>query len=417
MLGIALIALLPVAVRGAPGDIGVEEAGLGSPVARPRQINLAPDGTLLVSIDLSSEIRRVDPDTGAYTSYTQSTALVSPIDARADSTGDIWFSDWSKKTLGRISGSGLTTWTLSAAVAPWGTALDDAGRVWVSDYGAPYLYRLEPATNRVCRYTLSDAGISEHVVYSGGKLWLGDNTNGRILRVTPLATLDRIEVESWAIPAAGGKTSYPIGLAVNADGRLWWADHGLGVVARLDPNSNIMTGFTPPAGVSPVMLTFAGDGIWYTEDGQDTVGFLDPYSASGQATTLTSGTPTIRTPTCQTVTPSQFTITATAGSLDWGAANWATLASGNGWTVYQMPLSPTRSDPYGIVSLSGHVWTADRGRHLVARFPYTAPATRTPTVTPTASATPTVTPTPTATATPTATSTPAARIFLPVVIR
>ena len=172
----------------------------------------------------------------------------SPIDPRADSQDNIWFADWTLKKLGQISANVLTTWTLQNAGAPWGVAFDEAGRVWVADSGAPYLFRVEPAANRVCRYALPDAGRSEHVVFSGGKLWLGDNANGRILRVTPLASFDRIQVESWSVPAAGAKTSSPIGLAVDSGGDLWWADNGLGFLARLEPGANLMTSFTPPAG-------------------------------------------------------------------------------------------------------------------------------------------------------------------------
>ncbi len=417
MVGIALVVLLPVAVWSAPGDLGVEEASLDSAVARPRQISLAPDGNLLVGIDQSAEIRRINPATGAYTAYTHESAIVSPVDVRADASGNIWFADWTKKTLGRISGGALTTWALTGAGSPWGVALDDAGRVWVSDLGAANLYRVEPAANRVCRYTLPESGISDHIVHRGGVLWLGDNVNDRILRVTPLTTLDRIQVESWLVPPSGSKTSYPVGLALDGGGNPWWADRDLGFLARLEPEADRMTAFTPPVGSAPVMLAFAGDGIWYTEDGQDTVGFLDPFTAAGQTATLTRGTVSTRTPVCATVTPGSFTITATAGTLAWAAANWPTLSSGSGWTVYQMPTAPTRSDPYGILALSGQVWVADRGRHLVARFAYTAPPTRTPTVTPTASATPTATATATPTATPTITPTPAARIFLPLVLR
>ena len=169
-----------------------------------------------------------------------------------------------------------------------------------------------------------------------------------------------------------------------------------------------MTSFTPPAGASPVMLTFAGDGIWYTENGQDTLGFLDPFAASGQTTTLVPGSLRTVTPTCQVVTPGQFTTTAGTGTLSWAANNWSTVASGGGWTVYQMPPG---ADPYGVAALPGYVWTSDLGRHRVARFPYTSPATRTPTVTPTATATPT------ATTTATSTATPAARVFLPLIIK
>jgi streptogramin lyase len=402
---IIFLMLLPIAVIGAPGDLSVEEAGLGSDVARPRQVNLAPDGALLVSIDVSSQIRRINPQTGAYTAYTNANALVSPIDARADNQDNIWFADWTMKTLGRISANALTTWPLPNAGAPWGTALDDAGRVWVADLAAPYLFRIQPGTNRVCRYALPDAGISEHVVFSGGKLWLGDNANGRILRVTPLTTFDRIQVESWPVPPAGAKSSFPSGLAADGDGNLWWADNGLGTLARLEPSANRMTGFAPPAGTAPLMLTFAGDGLWYTEEGQNTVGLLDPALAAGQATTLTPGSLRTVTPTCLNATPGQFTITASSGNMSWTANNWTIAAAGGGWTVYQMP---TGADPYGVVALPDAVWVADLGRHKVARFEYVAPATRTPTATPTgATSTPTATATemPAETATPTATAT------------
>ena len=414
---IILIVLLPVAVLGAPGGVSVEEAGLGSDVAWPRQINLSPNGTLLISIDRSSEIRKVAPQTGAYTAYSHESALVSPVDARGDAQDDIWFADWTLKTLGRISGDSLTTWALANAGAPWGVALDANGRAWVADLAAPYLFRVEPATNRVCRYSLPDGGISEHIVHSGGKLWLGDNRNGQILRVTSLEdSFRRIRVESWPVPAAGDRTSYPVGLTVDAGSNLWWADRGLGFLARLDAGANLMTSFTPPAGTAPVMLTFAGDGIWYTEDAGNTVGFLDPVVAAGQSSPLTPGSPRTITPLCQIVTPGQFTITTADGSLNWTTKDWPTLAAGNGWTVYQLPQG---ADPYGVASLPDAIWAADPGRHLVARFPYSAPPTRTPTATPTgatntptatASATPTQTPTPTETPsptiTPTATATP-----------
>jgi streptogramin lyase len=374
-----LFTLAPAAA--VAGPIIVDETSLGQ-TGKPYQVNLAPDGRMLISIDVASQIWRIDPNTNAYTLYKgQYPDMTSPVDAHADGAGNIWFADWGgdNGTLGRITGGSLTLWDLPSGY-PWGVAIDTGGRVWVTDTGNSILYRFKPlagVSGALTCYSLPAGGISSYVLAAGDNLWLGDAWNGRILRVrVALDTGDPGAVTVWQIPDAN-----PEGMALDAGGRLWWADTGLNRLARLNPDdpdstvSDPVTFYTPPvAGSNPLVVQVSGDRIWYSENGIGTAGVLDPAlagSASIAASTSTTSLGEIFMPGCGTTVSGRsgaIQITNDSLSEKWARTFWSSAAERNGWSVYRPPADPTVGKPYGIAVVDGVPWVVDQARRKLARL-------------------------------------------------
>jgi streptogramin lyase len=368
-----LLVLAPAAAFAGP--IIVDETSLGS-TGKPYQVNLTPDGRVLVSVDVTSQIWRIDPNTGSYTIYEgQYPEMTSPVDAHADGAGNIWFADWGgdNGTLGRIASGSLTLWDLPSGY-PWGVAIDTGGRVWVTDTGNGTLYRFKPASGvsgALTCYSLPAGGISSYVLAAGNNLWLGDAWNGRILRVALDAGSPGV-VTVWDIPGAK-----PEGMALDAGGRLWWADTGLNRLARLSPDdpgstvSDPATFYTPPVtGSKPLLVQVSGDRIWYSENGIGTVGLLDPALAGSEsiaASTSTASLGEIFMPSCGTTVSGrsgEIQITNDSLSQKWARTLWSSAAEGNGWNVY---LLPAAGKPYGLAVVDDTPWIVDQTHRKLAR--------------------------------------------------
>jgi streptogramin lyase len=366
-----LFALAPMTVRAGP--IVMDEASLGQ-TGRPAQVNLAPDGSLVVSDDVAGQIWRINPNTGAYTVYqgVSYEDMSSPVDAHADAAGNIWFADWTNETLGRIvvpTGS-LTLWKLPGAVAAWGVAIDARGQVWVADAGGATLYRFKPgsgASGQLSCYTLPGGGISSYVLVEGSDLWLGDAVNGWILRVDLGTDGNPGAVKAWEIAH-----TLPEGMALDGSGRLWWADMGLNQLVRLSPLTDQVTGFAPPvAGSNPLAVQASGDRIWYTEgpttgqSGIGTLGLLDPALAGGAPVAVSTGTASLtESPACGALSGKSGALAITNGALSWAPSLWSSAAEGNGWSVYRLPAG---GKPYGVAMVGGSPWVADQGRRKLTR--------------------------------------------------
>jgi streptogramin lyase len=370
LYSIAFVALLSALTPrpASAGPIVVDEASLG-PSGKPHQANLAPDGHLLVSDDVAGQIWRIDPGTGDYVvfegqSYVE---MSSPVDAQGDGAGNLWFADWTNGTLGRIvpGTASLTLWDLPGAVAPWGVALDSGMRVWVADTGGPTLYRFAPgsgANGHFSCYILPQGGISPYVLAEDSSLWLGDIQNGRILKV-PLDGSGNPGQAQWWQPGAGNAS--PEGLAVDASGKLWWADTGLNSILRLTPDTDQVSGFAPPvAGTNPLVIAVAADRIWFTAG--STAGALDPAAAGGTPIQTTTGTADlIESPVCGSVTGRTGALVSPppTGSLTWATGIWSSAAEGNGWSIYELPAG---GDTYGVAIVGGRPWIVDRGRRKLS---------------------------------------------------
>jgi streptogramin lyase len=335
--------------------IPVQEDSL-DPAGVAYEVNPDTHGNLWISDAGAGQIWQVRPATRVITIYS---GLDGASDARMDPAGMVWWTNSSDTKLGRISPgtSTLTTWTLPGTGALWGISFDDAGRVWTTDFYNGTLYRFTPGSTEACAYAVPDAGVSDYIVTQGADIWLGDWPNQRILRLNPTTNLFTI----WPLTGA----AFPIGLAMDASGSLWWADANLPVLARLQPDISRMTVYTLPVGSQTEMIALSQGRVWYTETGSGTAGMLDPGVASGTSSTLVKTTVPV-TPKCSNVgAGTSASVSSSTRALAWTPTAYKQIVSSGGWIVYQMPQG---AFPWGIAVSDQDVWIVDQGRQKLANY-------------------------------------------------
>jgi len=347
-------------------NMGVGEAIAGLSTSSLWELNRDAGGTLYISDYQLPAVVVVNPTSGAFTRYISpltAAFVVTPSDAKPDTNGLIWWSDY-YSAFGRINPTTnqITYWNLSTlSLSPGGLTFDAWGRVWLTQPYDPRLLRFNPANNELCRFSVGGGG--NYVITYGGRLWVGDSQARRILRFDPATN----SLTWWNLP---GTNTSPKGLAFDADGRLWWADAapGAGKLGRLSPESNQAVTYALPAGALPVAVVAGVEVMWYTSLA-GTVGFVDPARASGSNWTLTTGSTTV-SPTCSTVTAGTQTATRTTGTFSFPTVTW-TVVSGTptGITAYVPPGSTPAPAPYGMAFSDGRIWVTDQDRLRLARLP------------------------------------------------
>lgn len=328
------------------------------------EINRGANGDIFVSNIGAGEIWHIGAS-GAYTVYEE---VWGVRDAKPDADGDIWFTDY-VQGFGRVDVSSQTvvTWTLTGAQNLGGVAFDDGGNVWLSQVFGMDVYRFDPVSTQVCTYTLPTGSYGEYIAYDDGYLWLASWSSGRIYRLDGVAN----RYVWWEIE---GGSAWPMGLDMDEEGGLWWADIGLDRLARLDLTTNVMTTYDPPEGTAPQMIAIRADGVWYTEytDGEGgTFGLLRPDEATGSSIELFRTSLNVITPECSAsgLAPSGEAPAVTrSGSLSWEAVDYVPVVDANGWTVYPVPTGTAQGGPYGIADSGGFLWIGDQGREKLLRF-------------------------------------------------
>jgi DNA-binding beta-propeller fold protein YncE len=143
-------------------------------------------------------------------------------------------------------------------------AAASSGRfVWVSEYGAPYLVKIDPATNKVVRKTEIGSG-SCGLGYGAGSLWIEDTSSSTVSRVSA-ATGRRVK----AIPV--GIQPYDTTFVF---GSAWTTAYGQGELERIDPTRNRVVSRWKLPQATGVVGAFGS--VWAT--GIDGVIRVDPAS-------------------------------------------------------------------------------------------------------------------------------------------
>jgi streptogramin lyase len=372
---VLLLALL-AGVAGA--DLGVQEAPL-MPGGQVYEVTRGPTGLLYLSDTGSQEIWRVDPISGNYTVYQG----VYGQDATAAADAAIWFTDGAE-VFGRINPqTGVkTTWAagLAGEVNLWGTAAGPNNTVWLSEWfgSGSRLFRFTPGANELCSVTPVGGVSSYYVLVDDNEIWLGNWAADKIMRFT--VSGNQLQLRAWDLPAG----SNPVGMALDGDGNLWWADAPAGVplrrplqrefqpetpatagtLARLEPGANRLTRYTLPAGSNPQWVAVDGSFVWYTEITGRTVGKLAPELASGTPSTLTFDDEMLTLSCLPLGTGAPSAVSTRTGTLAFTAGSWSAIVTSGGWSVYQMPAGAA---PYGLAASADSLWIGDQGRQQLAK--------------------------------------------------
>ena len=222
---------------------------LAGATQQARGIVAGSDGNLWVTEPVAYRIAQVPPGGSPIQEFTPSSSPCTASPAKfcmaymaVDGRGNIWFTEPTRNTLGRINLSDSTHTIIEFTLPPCGgggcfpigVATGPDGNVW---------------------FTMNGSGVG---------------------RVTP----DGVITE---FPITGGG---PLGIAAGADQEMYFTENlpsGQDAIGRMDLNGNITGDFPIRAGANPQLLTLGADGnIWIPEIGLASLGHLSPSGAYGE---------------------------------------------------------------------------------------------------------------------------------------
>jgi sugar lactone lactonase YvrE len=190
-------------------------------------------------------------------------SLKLPYGVAVDATGNLYIADTDNWRVRKVTSAGIITtvagngqWgyagdggpaTAASLSAPWGVAVDAAGNLYIADQGNSRIRKVTPggtittlAGNGQYGYS-GDGGpataASLKLLYgvavdAFGNLYIGDSYNSRVRKVTPGGTITTVAgngIKGYSGDgglATAASLSYPEGVAVDSAGNLYIADSG-----------------------------------------------------------------------------------------------------------------------------------------------------------------------------------------------
>jgi virginiamycin B lyase len=284
LLGIVTLCLATIFVfssaGGAVGSGHTNQANTGiGPVASPT--TTAP-ATPVITSSYSAQV--VAATTRDYALPEPYPGVMQP---SIDQRGDVWFGEMLANALARLD---PRTGAVSSWKAPDGqnnimaTAVDDAGNVWFTEQTANYIGRFDPATAQFTTYPLAQvnghSAAPQDLKFDGeGNLWFTEVNAARIGRLDPRTGA----ITTWSIPAPpSGGPALPFCLAVTSSGPVWFGNLSGGVVGRLDPTTGHVDLYRLQSTQTAVYAMNEGANgiIWFTELEGGKLGRIDPATGS-----------------------------------------------------------------------------------------------------------------------------------------
>lgn len=271
LLGMLAVIAATVAVLAAGGSALTSRRAATSPTAAPASL-----GAQVVAGQVQQ-----------YMFPAPSPGLMEP---SVDAAGNVWVGEMSTNKLARLNPhtGAVSTWT-----PPGGkfnimeTAVDRAGDVWFTEQAANYIGRFHPATQRFTTYPLEQvnghSSAPQALAFdSAGKLWFTELTSSKIGRLDPATGA----ITTWRVPSiTNNPSSYPYALAPHG-GQVWFGYLSGGAVGRLDPATG-KTQVIKLANTQAQIFSMTSDAqgrVWFTELEQGKIGMID--TATGRATEI-----------------------------------------------------------------------------------------------------------------------------------
>jgi hypothetical protein len=354
--------------------------GVSASFAYPTGVAVDSAGTVYVGDSLNNRIRKITSEGvvttfagNGGTTFTNGTGtnatFNSPSGVGVDSNGNVYVGDNSNNRIRKITPAGVVTTLAGQTTAgstndtgtnasftnPYGIAVDSIGNVYTAEVNG---HRIRKITSAGVVTTLAGSGtatfadgtgtnasfnVSQGVtVDSSGTLYLADQQNQRIRKITPagvVTTLAGTGVSGFAESQA--QFSTPYGVATDWDGNVYVADSANQCIRKITP-----------AGVT---TTFAGNGSQTFANGTGTnASFNFPYGVAVDSTQNVYVSDSINY-RIRKITPGGV-VTTLAGS--------GTAATTNGTGA-----GASFNLPRGItVDLSGNVFVSEQNGHVVRRI-------------------------------------------------
>ena len=282
-----------------PGDITAYRVPNGGDL---HGIAAGPDGNMWFTNSSGNSIGRITPS-GTVTEYRLPTAYSSPENIAAGPDGNMWFTEGNR--IGRITPTGVITEYPTGGVA-FAIAAGPDGNMWFtnSTQFTHNIARITPA-GTITEYPIPTPQSNPMGIAAGpdGNMWFTESAANKIGRITPDGA-----ITEFAVPTAASQLR---GIAAGPDGNLWFPEPVGQRIGRITPDGAITEYPTPTPSSYPFAIAAGPDGnMWFT----DTYGI-------GR---ITPAAPSPHTP-CPTSTASSQGIAAGPDGYMWITQGWGLI--------------------------------------------------------------------------------------------
>ncbi len=230
--------------------------------SRPHDPEVAPDGSVWYTAQMTNKLGRLDPASGRVVEYkVPDPGARDPHTPIFDQRGILWFTVQGGNVIGRLDPK---TGEIRLKAAP--TVTDAQGR---------------PQSSRAYGIKVDSRGHPFVVLF---------NTN-KVVRVDPVT----MDLTVFELPDPKAR---PRRLTITPDDVVWYTDYARGYLGRLDPRTGAVKEFPSPGGPrsQPYGITHVGGIVWYSESGvqPNTLVRFDPASGTFQTWPIPSGGGVVR---------------------------------------------------------------------------------------------------------------------------
>jgi len=228
---------------------------------------------------------------GAITEYPLAPSS-NPLTIVVGPDGNLWFTELGTDKIGRITLAGklkefLLPTRCSGPCGPGALVVGPDHNLWFTEFFAGKIGRITP-NGTITQFALptADSGPYSLTVGPEGTLWFVEVGAGKIGRITLQGVVTEFPTPSGTrLPDfTAARPGTPQGIALGADGNLWFTEAQTGKIGRMTPEGVVTEFPLPPGNLPvnteglPVYLIVAGpDGnLWFTEYSAGKIGRLDP---------------------------------------------------------------------------------------------------------------------------------------------
>lgn len=289
MIGVFLV--LVVAAPAAPAasaDAGPEAAPAACAVEIPIPGGPPPGVTIRKGLDIGADgvVWFTQLELDQIVSYTPTTEQFDFFDIGPNAgphsvavdqvTGSVWWTEIFGHRIGVLDPETGDVQTFSPPTPnsePYGIDVAPDGEVWITQMDIPAIGRFVPSTEQWTEYPLPDPGdVAENVAVddASGDVWITEGQAGKLARLDP----DTGVITDVRVPG-----SVLHSLDVDAAGRVWFSDIGNNAIGAFDPSIPRLRSFpipTPSSTPHGVLVDSRGLFIWFTELNANRVSVLDP---------------------------------------------------------------------------------------------------------------------------------------------
>jgi virginiamycin B lyase len=249
-------------------EVTISEWTVPWPDSRPRDPDVAPDGTIWLVGQKGHYVAHFDPDTAEFSRHDLPDGT-GPHNIIVDDDETLWVAGNRKGWIGQMdpeTGS-LITYPMPDEDAgdPHTQVFDDHGNIWFTVQWGNFIGRMNKTSGEV---ELAEVATPKARPYgikldSRGTPWVA------LLGSNALATVDpeTMEVKEIAVAPEDARLRR---LAISSDDRIWWVDYAQGWVGYYDPQSGEIESTQRPNPSGPYAVAVdAQDRLWFFETRRD----------------------------------------------------------------------------------------------------------------------------------------------------